>query len=200
MFGDAENVSYDEYAHLINKLMELRDVESAIRLREKYDDLVEEYSDNILTGERDYTPREPVLTTRKSMAETDRKSKEAFPETYARIQEMLDMGQKRIDEMRYNSDKEGAREERKNHVTLSLGLLDKIKDKITEESWREAGLETYSEWLQCIADLKKIIESDDFMASDVAIKKVNAIYLFSRLNDSKWLVNEVVGLRRNLRK
>ena len=197
LFGEAEDVSYEEYSEVINKLLEMDDIESAIRLRKKYDTLVEEFGDSVLHEKRDYTPREPVITTPESMAYSARKSKEAFPETNARIQEMIDLGQKRIDQFKY-ADKETAREERKNRVALTLGLLDQIKGKINEENWREAALESYREWQEMINYIRGVIQSDDFEASDAAIKKINELYLFSRLNDAKWLSSEVRSLYRHL--
>lgn len=157
MFGEAGDVTYEEYSELINKIMDAGDIESAIRLRKKYDALVEEHGDMILNDKRDYTPQEPVLTTREAMNATAKKSKEAFPETHARIQEMIDMGQKRINQLRYDADKDGAREARKNSVTLTLGLLSQIKDIINEENWREAGIETYQEWLSAVDGISAVI-------------------------------------------
>lgn len=197
IFGEAGNVTYNEYSDLAKKLIELDDFESVIRLRNRYDALVEEYADKIVHDKRDYTPEEPVLTTREDMDAVRKHSASAFPEAYARVQAMINMGKRHIAEVQHDKIKE----KRKNKVALSIGLLEQIKEIIApEDALQETPLDTYSEWLRCIDDIRTIIEGDDFEASDTAIKKINDLYLFSRLNDKRWLANEVASLRRSLQK
>ena len=197
IYGEAGSVTYDEYSALANKLIELDDFESVIRLRKRYDALVEEYADKIVHDKRDYTPEEPILTTREDMDSVRKHGAAAFPEAYARVQSMIDMGKKHIAEVQYEENKE----KRKTKVALSVGLLNQIKDRISpEDDLQDTSLDVYNEWLRCIKDIQAVIEGDDFELSDIAIKKVNDLYLFSRLNDTQWLANEIFQLRNQLRR
>ena len=197
LFGDADDVSYEEYSAIAEKLIEISDFETALRLRVKYDAVVEAHADQIVNDDRDYTPVDPALTTWENIHADTKRNAEAFPEAYARVQEMIEMGQKHINELKKKEKLDG----REDHIAFALKMLDKLAKGITpEDKLYEAGLEGYNDWLKCVDDVRKIIESDDIEASDAAIKKINDLFLFSRLNDKTWLASELNTFRRSIRK